>query len=63
VNIASRFCDLAKEDQIIVDDRTLEKVEAQVDFEALEPMRVKGKAEPLPMFNVRGLKQAAGSPE
>ncbi|MBI3073847.1 MAG: FHA domain-containing protein [Deltaproteobacteria bacterium] len=63
VNIASRFCDLAKEDQIIVDDRTLEKVRPHVDFEALEPMRVKGKAEPLPMFNVRGLKPASGSLE
>jgi len=52
VNIASRLCSGAQAGEILVSESTYERVQAKVCATALAPMRVKGKTEPLRVWNV-----------
>jgi adenylate cyclase len=55
-NLAARLCSEAKGGQILVDQKTLSKIEDQVQFEPFEEFRLKGFTRPVVGFNVIGLK-------
>lgn len=50
VNVASRLCSLAGPGEILVGGRTRELVGNGGRFEDLPPVRLKGKAQPVPLF-------------
>lgn len=56
VNTASRLCGFAKADQVILSDATYRKVADRVTGVALPPLRVKGKADELVVWNATGLR-------
>jgi adenylate cyclase len=49
VNVASRFTSAAKAGEVLVGERSARE-SGLTDLVALEPIKVKGKAEPLPVF-------------
>lgn len=52
-NVASRICGVATDGQIVIDARTAERLTpGAFQLTPLEPVRVKGKAEPLTLFRV-----------
>jgi class 3 adenylate cyclase len=55
VNLAARLCSTAAAGQIIVDAETQEKTSALGVFEKLEPLTLKGFAQPVPAFLVNSL--------
>lgn len=56
VNTASRLCSVAQAGQIILSEATYRKVQADVAAVPLPPVRVKGKAEELRVYNAVGLR-------
>jgi len=56
VNLASRLCANAGKDEILISEATYEKVKDQINAEKLEPISVKGKAKPVSIYKVVGLK-------
>jgi adenylate cyclase len=52
VNVAARLCALAGPGEILVGQNTAEKLGALERFEALPPVKLKGKAQPVPLFRV-----------
>ncbi len=54
-NVASRICSVARPGQILVDERTRARLDPrlELDLEALPPISVKGKDEPLRLHRVR----------
>jgi adenylate cyclase len=56
VNTASRLCSVAQAGQIILSDATYRKVQGVVAAVSLPPVRVKGKAEELRVYNAVGLR-------
>jgi adenylate cyclase len=60
VNVASRINALAAGGTIIISRSTLAAVGDLVTVEPLPPTKVKGKAEPIEIFEVTGLKEPAG---
>ncbi|MCX6022289.1 MAG: zinc ribbon domain-containing protein, partial [Chloroflexi bacterium] len=60
VNTASRFESNANVGHIMVGLKTFNLTKHMVDFTVLEPIRVKGKAEPLPVFEVETIRQDRG---
>ena len=57
INVAARLSNLAEADQIIVGPDTYHQAEGYFVFEALEPTKVKGKAEPIRIFRVLSPKE------
>ncbi len=57
VNTASRLCSVAQAGQIILSEATYKKVEGTVAAVPLPPVRVKGKADELRVYNAVGLRQ------
>jgi len=57
VNMASRLEGVAEGGQILITERTIETIRDIVTFTTLPPVTVKGKAEPIPIFNVVGLER------
>jgi class 3 adenylate cyclase len=57
VNLASRLKDLAKPGEILVGPKTYQQAEGYFTFKDLDPVRVKGKAEPLPVYRVLSQKK------
>lgn len=57
VNLAARLEHSAQPGQILVTRRTLEPIKDLVDYEELGSMSFKNVAEPVAVFNVKGLKQ------
>ena len=55
-NLASRLCNEAKGGQILINQRTLHRVEDSVQAEPLGEMALKGIAQPVPTFNVLALR-------
>ena len=51
-NLASRLCGEAKGGQILIDRKTLSKIEELVDVETLGEFQLKGFSRPLPAFNI-----------
>jgi adenylate cyclase len=52
VNVAARLCALAGPGEILVGQNTAEKLGTIERFEALPPVKLKGKAQPVPLFRV-----------
>jgi len=56
VNLGARLCSAAGPGEIIISEATYEPVKDHIDAEKLEPIMVKGKAKPISIFKVKGLK-------
>jgi adenylate cyclase len=54
VNLACRLEQNAKPGEILITRATYEEVKDVVQVEPLEPIRVKGKSEPVPIYRVVG---------
>jgi class 3 adenylate cyclase len=52
-NLAARLCAEAKGGQILADSKTVAALEGMFDFDALEPLRLKGFSQPMPAFALR----------
>jgi adenylate cyclase len=52
VNVAARLCALAGPGEILVGQGTAEKLGSVERFEALPPVKLKGKTQPVPLFRV-----------
>jgi adenylate cyclase len=59
VNLAQRLEAHAKAGEVLVSESIFEKVSAQIELERREPVRLKGKSEPVPLWEVRGLRLGA----
>jgi len=57
VNTASRLCSLAKAGQIIVSESTYQKVRGNFEVNVLPATQVKGKRDPLKIYNVLAVAQ------
>ncbi|MFH1064866.1 MAG: adenylate/guanylate cyclase domain-containing protein [Candidatus Woesearchaeota archaeon] len=55
VNVAARLCGAAKADEILITATTHAEVKKLVKCEELEPIRVKGKSNPIQVYNVKGM--------
>jgi adenylate cyclase len=60
VNLAARLESVAPPDTILISTATWRRVQHVVKAERLDPVRVKGKARPVPVYRVLGLKKDAG---
>ncbi len=58
VNLAARLEDASERGEIFVGPETYRLTQDKFDFELLEPMRLKGKAEPVPVYQVKGLRES-----
>lgn len=54
VNVASRLCALAAPGWVLLGETTARAVSDDIAIETLEPVRVKGKAQPVPLFRAQG---------
>jgi class 3 adenylate cyclase/tetratricopeptide (TPR) repeat protein len=59
VNVASRLQHAAEAGEVLIGGPTFELVHVAVDVEALEPLALKGKAEPVEAFRLLALHEAA----
>jgi class 3 adenylate cyclase/tetratricopeptide (TPR) repeat protein len=57
VNLAARLMQHAAPGEILVSGRVRSSLSADIAFDALPPIRVKGKAEPQPVFTIAGPRQ------
>ncbi|MBK8741339.1 MAG: adenylate/guanylate cyclase domain-containing protein [Betaproteobacteria bacterium] len=55
-NLASRLCSEAKGGQILINQKTLSRVEDVVEAQPLGEATLKGIAQPVPVFNITGVK-------
>jgi len=55
VNTASRFCSIAGPGEVIVGPDVARTLGRRLTAEAMQPARLKGKAEPVPVFRARAL--------
>jgi class 3 adenylate cyclase/CHASE2 domain-containing sensor protein len=61
VNVAARLYNVAKGGEIIISDTTYAEVRDLVEVVEMEPVHVKGKSEPIRIYSVLGMKDAAPS--
>jgi adenylate cyclase len=59
VNVAARLCSVAKGGEIIISESTMGACAACAVVEKREPVRVKGKAQPLPIYALHGFNEDA----
>ena len=57
INLASRLQSLAKDGEILVGEHTYRQTEGHFNFEALEPIHVKGKVEPVHVYKLLSTKK------
>jgi class 3 adenylate cyclase/tetratricopeptide (TPR) repeat protein len=57
VNLSARLMQAAEPGTILLDARTFQRVEAEIDTESLGPLSVKGKAEPVSVWRALGVRQ------
>ena len=62
VNTAARLCSVARAQEVILSHSTYERCGGYVIVENREPVRVKGKSAPLPIYNATGTRETP-SPE
>jgi adenylate cyclase len=53
VNVASRLCALAEPGEILVGAGTVRRIGNQAGFDEMEPVRLKGKLSPVPVFRMK----------
>jgi adenylate cyclase len=58
VNVSSRLCSNAKPGQILISESTVAEVDGLFQLNPLEPVQLKGKSQPMPVFSVTGLQAA-----
>ena len=58
VNTAFRLEGVAKAGQVLISEATYRVVKSQFELQPLEPVRLKGKSEPLQVYEVTGLRNA-----
>ena len=58
INLAARLCGEAQGGQILIDRKTLSKINEFIEVEALEDLHLKGFARPVPAFNIVRLKSS-----
>ena len=63
VNVAARLYNVAKGGEIIISETTYAECKDLVEVDELEPVSVKGKAKPIAIYNVKGLKKQAPAAE
>jgi class 3 adenylate cyclase len=63
VNLGARLCSAAKKEEIIIAKSTYELCSEYFNFEALEPIMVKGKSKPIEIFRVLGVREGANLEE
>jgi class 3 adenylate cyclase len=56
VNTAKRIQENAGMGQVVISQAAYERVQYQLEVQPMEPMQVKGKREPVPVYEVLGLK-------
>ncbi|MGE3062709.1 MAG: adenylate/guanylate cyclase domain-containing protein [bacterium] len=61
VNLTSRLEGVAQSGEIVIPDRTYKYVKDIFDFDVLEPVMVKGKKEPIPIYRVKGVRDSVKS--
>jgi adenylate cyclase len=59
VNTAARLCNVAKANEIIVSQSTFHQCREEIIVETREPVRVKGKAAPIPIYRATGTRESA----
>jgi adenylate cyclase len=59
MNVASRLVNVAGSGEIIVSEDTYRHVVGRVDATALQPVKVKGKADELKVYRINGLRKLA----
>jgi adenylate cyclase len=59
VNLAQRLESQAKAGEVLISQTVYEKVEALVEVSPREPVKLKGKSQPVQLWEVKGLKAAA----
>jgi len=52
-NLAARLCSKASAGQLLVDLKTMDRVEGKVDSEPVGPLTLKGFSHPIPAFSIR----------
>jgi adenylate cyclase len=57
VNLAARLCSAAQAGEIIISPSTMQQCYMQVIAEQRDPIQVKGKAEPIQIWNITGLRE------
>ena len=57
VNLAARLCNVARAGEVIISQTTMAQCAAQVIAEQREPVQVKGKSEPIMIWNITGLQE------
>lgn len=62
VNVAARLYNVAKGGEIIISETTYAECKELVDVDELEPVMVKGKTQPIHIYNVKDLKAPAAAP-
>lgn len=60
VNTASRLQGVAPAGGVVVDERTFSATKAVIDYEGLDPVNVKGKASPIPLWLATAAKARLG---
>lgn len=55
VNVASRLCSVALAGEVLISQSTMELVRSSVAFEERQPVTVKGKSKPLPVYSALSL--------
>jgi predicted ATPase/class 3 adenylate cyclase len=55
VNLAARLMGIAREGDILIGHSTFSKVENKFAIQAQEPVKVKGKSQPVAVYNVEGI--------
>jgi adenylate cyclase len=53
VNVASRLCSKAEKGQILISDSLYQVLKAKPEVEPLEPLSVKNRAQPVPVWKVK----------
>jgi adenylate cyclase len=53
VNIASRLQNMAKEGEILMCERTSQKMPSDIPFDALSPVYIKGLKNPIKVYRIR----------
>jgi len=61
VNLSARLEAVANATEVIISDRTYKYVKDIFDFEVLEPVMVKGKKDPIPIFKALNVKKKIAS--
>ncbi|PRP91773.1 Adenylate cyclase 1 [Enhygromyxa salina] len=59
VNVAARLCSVAKANEVIISPSTMSQCEVYVIAEQREPVQVKGKTDPIQIWNVTGSQEVA----